>query len=138
MLEPEGAIVKRADSPGLCYHPRMEREIKLNVQLDDNQVPERIQWQATDSPTGEPQGCDAFLLSLWNSQQKSTLRIDLWTKDMQVDHMNAFFFQTLMTLAETYERATHNHEVADGLRRFCEELAATVPMPPKDPPDPPS
>ena len=113
----------------------MEREIKLKVRLDENQVPEHLTWEATDSPTGQPQECEAFFLSLWNSQQKSTLRIDLWTKDMQVEHMNAFLFQTLMTMAENYERATHNQEVADGLRRFCEELAATVPMPPQEPSD---
>ena len=112
----------------------MEREITLKVRLDDHQVPEHIEWQATDSPTGAPQECEAFFLSLWDSQEKSTLRIDLWTKEMQVEHMNAFFFQTLLTMAENYERATHNHEVADGLRAFCEELAATVPMPPKDSP----
>lgn len=110
----------------------MEREIKLTVGLDENQVPEQLRWEASDSPTGTPQECEAFFLSLWNSEEKSTLRIDLWTKEMQVDHMNAFFFQTLMTLAETYEKATHNHEVADGLRRFCDELAATVPMPPQE------
>jgi hypothetical protein len=32
--------------------------------------------------------------------EKAALRIDLWTKDMMVDEMADFFYQTLMTMAE--------------------------------------
>ncbi|MCB1036697.1 MAG: gliding motility protein GldC [Acidobacteria bacterium] len=109
-----------------------KREILFTVELDDQRVPEAIHWQAADAPVEGPQPCDAFLISLWDSGQKSTLRIDLWTKEMQVDHMNAFFFQTLMTMAETFQNATGNREVADDIRAFGREFARKVEMPPEE------
>ena len=111
-----------------------EREIRFKIRLDENNVAESIRWWATDAPGGE-QDCDAFLLSLWDAENQATLRIDLWTKTMQVDHMNAFFSQTFMTLADTFQRATGNEEAADGIRRFAEDLARQVALPP-DPSSP--
>ncbi len=56
---------------------RNSNEIKLIVDLDDNQVPEQINWSSTDS---EPRKqAKAFLLSLWDGEKKETLHIDLWT-----------------------------------------------------------
>lgn len=109
----------------------MEKTIEIAVELDGNQVPSSIRWRATDAPTPEAQECQAFLLSVWDAAAKNTMRIDLWTQEMQVDHMNAFFFQTLMTMAETYSRATGNEEVAQGLRRFAEDFGKHVELPPR-------
>lgn len=105
------------------------REIVFTVELDDQQVPETMFWQAADAPSQGRQACEAFLISLWDAEQKSTLRIDLWTKEMQIGHMNAFFFQTLMTLADTFERATGNQEVAAEIRTFGRDFATKVEMP---------
>jgi len=106
-----------------------EREINFKIRLDEKNVAESIRWSATDAPGGE-QECDSFLLSLWDSDNQATLRIDLWTKTMQVDHMNAFFSQTFMTMADTFQRATGNEAAADGIRRFAEEFARQVALPP--------
>jgi gliding motility-associated protein GldC len=106
-----------------------QREIQLTVSLDENQVPETIRWRATDAPGGEEQSCEAFLLSMWDGQRKASLRIDLWTKAMQVDHMNAFFLQTFMTLADTFEKATGNQEVAQDIRLFGEDFGKKVALP---------
>jgi hypothetical protein len=38
---------------------------------------------------------------------------------MQVDEMNLFMFQTLATMADTFENATQNKEVADAMRDFA-------------------
>ena len=35
------------------------------------------------------------LLSVWDSDSKERLRIDLWTKDMPVEDMKMFFYQKL-------------------------------------------
>lgn len=106
-----------------------KREILFTVELDEGRVPQAIHWQAADGPADGPQACEAFLISLWDAQQKSTLRIDLWTKQMQVDHMNAFFFQTLVTMADTFQNATGNEEVAENIRSFSREFARKVEMP---------
>lgn len=108
-----------------------EKEIKLTVQLDQRHVPESIEWQASDAPDASAQACDAFLLALWDSDEQATLRIDLWTKKMQVVHMNAFFFQTLMTMADTYQRATGNEEAAQEMRELGRRFGQLVPLPPE-------
>lgn len=108
---------------------QQQREIHFTVSLDENQIAEEIRWSATDSPSGGDQRCEAVLLSLWDAEQKASLRIDLWTKEMKIDHMNAFFFQTLMTLADTLQNATANQEAADDMREFARGLAQKLEMP---------
>ena len=61
----------------------------------------------------------AFLLSLWDGADKTALRIDLWTKDMMVDEMEDFFYQTLMTMADTYQRATRHDDLAVEMKNFA-------------------
>lgn len=108
-----------------------QRDIHLKVELDAANVPEAIHWRATDGPAEEAERCEAVLLSLWDGERRETLRIDLWTKAMQVDHMNLFVYQTLATLADTFERATNNGEVADELREFAKHFAHRVELPPR-------
>jgi hypothetical protein len=36
-----------------------------------------------------------MMLSFWDGSEKAALRIDLWTKDMMVDEMADFFYQTI-------------------------------------------
>jgi hypothetical protein len=36
--------------------------------------------------------------------------------------MNLFFFQTFATMADTYERATNNKEIADDMRDYAHHL----------------
>lgn len=109
--------------------PPQGKQISLNVQLDENRIAETIHWHATDAPHPEPQACDAFLLSIWDAANKATLRIDLWTKEMKVDQMNAFVLQTLMTMADTFQNATNNQEQADEIRAFTQDLATRLQLP---------
>lgn len=118
------------DTPGT---PMPDREIKLLVRLDEKNVPEEIHWQATDAPEPGPQTCDAFLLSLWDGESRTSLRIDLWTKKLQVDHMNAFVLQNLFTLADTFQSATGNEERAEEIRVFAQDLATRLELPAEDP-----
>ena len=63
-----------------------------------------------------------MILSLWDGLQQNALRIDLWTKEMNVEEMNLFLFQTIATLADTFERSTDNSEVAEEIREFAHQL----------------
>lgn len=97
-------------------------EIKIKVGLDENRIPEKLNWSAPDggidnSPT------KAMLLSVWDHQAQEALRIDLWTKDMPLDEMNVFFHQTLMAMSHTFERATANDKMAATMRDFCDYFA---------------
>lgn len=96
--------------------------ISLNVVLDDNKLPDQITWSATQSEIETPTPAKAFLLSLWDGAEASALRIDLWTKNMAIDEMNDFFFQTLMTMADTYTRAVNNETLSNELKAFAKDF----------------
>ncbi|RZV63184.1 MAG: gliding motility protein GldC, partial [Flavobacteriaceae bacterium] len=55
--------------------------ISLTVELDDNRIPEKLNWTAEDGGI-ENEEAKAMMLSVWDSKTQETLRIDLWTKDM--------------------------------------------------------
>ena len=97
-------------------------EIKFLVELDENRVPEKLHWTAQDGGV-QLEEAKAMLLSVWDSKAKETLRIDLWTKEMPVDEMKIFFHQTLVAMADTFERATQDEKMASTMRDFCDYFA---------------
>jgi gliding motility-associated protein GldC len=97
----------------------MRSTITVNIEMDENRVPETITWNASDTTIGEMQKAKAFILSLWDGADKTALRIDLWTKAMMVDEMADFFYQTMMTMADTYGRATKNKEMVEEMKNFA-------------------
>ncbi|MCC8423344.1 gliding motility protein GldC [Mucilaginibacter sp. UR6-11] len=98
-------------------------EIKVTVELDDNNVPENILWESTDSTNKEAVPVKSIMLSLWDQNYKNALRIDLWTKDMPVDEMKVFFYQTLMTMGDSFLRATGETNIIEDLRDYCAHFA---------------
>ena len=100
-----------------------ESEIKFTINLDENNIPEKIQWEATDSGIIGKKNCGAMLLAVWDPQELTTMRIDLWTKEMPVDDMKRFFYETMMSMADTYQRATEDHLNAEEIRKFSQSFA---------------
>ena len=98
--------------------------ITIDVELDNDRVPQAIQWQATESTASVPQQAKAMMLSLWDSAEKTALRIDLWTQKMMVDEMADFYYQTLMTMADTLERSTRQAELVDDMKKFAKAFYA--------------
>ena len=95
--------------------------ITFTITMDENNLPEAIEWKASDSPEGG--SCKAIMLALWDEQQKSTMRIDLWKKDMLVDEMKAFVHQNILTLSDTFKRATGEEKMVGDMRDFCAYFA---------------
>jgi len=100
-----------------------EAEIRFLVSLDEENVPLKIQWDATHSDIEGMKPCNATMISIWDSEKKNTLSIDLWTKDLTVEEINIHYFQTIMKMADTYQRATNNKGVAEMIRTFGSEFA---------------
>ena len=91
-------------------------QIRFTVSLDENHVPERIEWEAEDGNVKSE--CKSTLISLWDARENNTLRIDLWTKQMTTDEMKTFYHQSIMTMADTFERATGEGKMAAQMRDF--------------------
>jgi gliding motility-associated protein GldC len=95
--------------------------ITIEVGLNEDKHPESIRWQSDDNPnTKEMTECKAISLSLFDKEYKDTLKIDLWTTEMQVVEMDRFVFQTLRSLADTYFRATNNQQLANDMQLFVD------------------
>ena len=88
----------------------------------ENKIPEKLHWTAKDGGV-DAEEAKAILLSIWDSKAQETLRIDLWTKEMPVDEMKLFFHQTLVAMADTFERATNDEKMAATMRDFCDYFA---------------
>ena len=97
-------------------------EISIQVGLNENNLPIKMNWTATDGHISDAT-TKAFLLSLWDPQENNTMRIDLWTKDMTVDEMKQFFHQTLLTMADSFEKATGETLICEDLRDYCYHFA---------------
>ena len=93
--------------------------ISIDVNLDEQKIPHQILWNATQSSSEEKQEAKAMMISFWDGKEKAALRIDLWTKDMMVDEMADFYYQTMMTMADTFERATHQKELVREMKDFA-------------------
>ena len=98
-------------------------EIKIFVELDDQKMPVNIEWEATDAGFDGKKPAKTLMLSLWDEKENVTLGIDLWTKEMTVEEMSLHYHQMLFKMADTFERATLNTEVANILRDFSSEFA---------------
>ena len=95
-------------------------EINFKVSLDENNLPHAIHWNAPDS--GEASECKSLMIALWDDKENNTLRIDLWTKDMMVDEMKKFFHQNVMTLTDTYIRATGDDATGKRVKQLFGEI----------------
>ena len=97
-----------------------QSEINFKITLDDNNLPEKIDWSATEG--GEQSSSKAVMIALWDSKENNTLRIDLWTKDMMVDEMKQFYHQCLLSMADSFDRATGESATAKEMRGFAQHF----------------
>ena len=67
-------------------------QISFNVELDENKIPEKISWSATDGGVKNKES-KAVFLSVWDHEPQETLKIDLWTKDMP-SRSDEYFFSS--------------------------------------------
>jgi gliding motility-associated protein GldC len=101
-------------------------KINIEVTLDDQNVPELIEWQATDTPAIGFHPVKAMTLALWDDREKGTLKIDLWTKDMEVHEMKRFFIETISGMADSIRNATFDEIMAIEMENLCQQLSARL------------
>lgn len=101
-------------------------EIRVTVDLDGDNLPTHIEWQASEAGQQGPVPCQSLMLSLWDSEQKTTAAIDLWTTDTTIDDMNLHFYQVFHKMADTYLRATKNTGVAKRIKEFGDDFGDSL------------
>ena len=101
---------------------KKKTQVSININLDENNVPEKMKWTAQDGGISD-MDTKAILLSFWDSENQESLKMDLWVKDMPVDQMKLFFHQTLVSLSDTFYRATNDEKMTATMKDFCEYFA---------------
>ncbi len=96
--------------------------ITIDVFLDDQKVPEQINWNASDSTAEQWQQAKALCLALWDGVEKSAMRIDLWTKNMMMDEMGEFYYQMIMTMADTLKRSTQQEALSEEMKNYAKDF----------------
>lgn len=97
-------------------------QITVDVELDENHIPEKMTWNAADGGV-EKQETKATMISVWDDKKMEALRIDLWTKDMPLDQMKMFMHQIFLSLGQTYLRASGEEDIAEWIEQMAEEFA---------------
>lgn len=101
-------------------------EIKFVVELDKENIPERIMWEADEKEQPGPSETKSISLSLWDHDNKNTMRIDLWSKDMPVDQMKHFYIDCLGGLAQSVLNATGDEYMNQEISTLCDKLVEHV------------
>jgi gliding motility-associated protein GldC len=96
--------------------------INFTVELDQNNFPERILWDATEKPEPNTAETKSISLAVWDHRQKNTLRIDLWTKEMPVEEMKRFFIDCIGGLGQSILTSTGDEYMATETNALCEKL----------------
>ena len=107
-----------------------KEKFSIDVLMDENLIPEDLEWNSSQGK-GESEKASAALIYLWNAKKNETFSLDLWTKKMSIEEMNKMVFQTLMTLANTYERATSEDQMANAMRDFSQFFGERTAILPK-------
>jgi gliding motility-associated protein GldC len=100
--------------------------IQFNIRLDNDNVPEKIEWDANDKPDGGLTETKSISISVWDHTQSNTLRIDLWTKDMPVEDMKRFYIESIGGMAQSVLRATGDEFMAREMDALCDKLVEYV------------
>ena len=101
-----------------------KEEILFNVELDDENIPEKIHWKSAAEENTELSETKSISISLWDHDQKNTMRIDLWTKDMPIEEMKKFYIDSIGGLAQSLLTATGDEFMADEMNALCDKLVA--------------
>jgi len=101
-------------------------KINFTIELDEKNVPKKIEWEATDANFDGKKEAKAMMLSIWDKKEELTLAIDLWTNEMLVNDMNTFFLQIFRKMSDTYLRSTSNNELSKFIREFSDQFAEKI------------
>ena len=97
-------------------------EINFSIELDDQNVPDNILWNATDKPGDDDDHTRAISIAVWDDIEKNTMRLDLWTKDMPIHEMKKFYIDALGGMSQSLLSATGDEKMANSIDALCTQL----------------
>jgi gliding motility-associated protein GldC len=99
---------------------KKQSKLSINVEMDENHIPESISWESDDIDENIKKKAEAAMLFFWDKADNNAMSLNLWTKDMSIEEMSKFYFQIIMTMADSFEKATNEDQMALALRDFAD------------------
>lgn len=100
--------------------------IQFTIELDENNIPEKIEWDATEKPDPGMSETKSISISLWDHVQQNTMRIDLWSKDMPVDEMKKFYVDCIGGISQSVLSSTQDEFMAKEMDALCDRLTRHI------------
>jgi gliding motility-associated protein GldC len=108
------------------------KEIKFTVEQNEQNIPEKIYWEASDNPNEGLDETRAFVVGVWDQFHRGTMFIPLWTNEMEVFDMKRMCIEMVGLLSDTVKTATGDELMAQEMddlaarlsRRLREEIKA--------------
>lgn len=101
-------------------------KINFEISLDDDNVPDKIEWNATEKENQGAESTQAISVNIWDPNQKNTLRMDLWTKEMSTFDMKRFSIDAIGGIAQTLLNSTGDEYMSEEIHNLCEQLVKHV------------
>jgi gliding motility-associated protein GldC len=101
-------------------------EINFTVELDEQNIPEKIYWDATENPNEGINDTRAIAIAVWDHYHRGTLKIDLWSKDMEVFDMKRFYIEIMSGISDTLMNATGDKKMSDSIEELCKTLSKNL------------
>ncbi len=101
-------------------------KIRFSIELDENNIPTEIEWKASDSDHKENKKAKSLNIAMWDKEERNTLSISLWTQQMLVEEMESHYLQSMIVMAENYQKATGQGFVLEEVKQFCDTLAKKI------------
>ncbi|MCJ8329616.1 MAG: hypothetical protein HRT89_24800 [Lentisphaeria bacterium] len=103
-----------------------DASINFHIVMDENGVPEKVVWNNSDQSGTVSSDCKAIQIRIWEGIESNMANFDIWTKDMNVHEMNAFYYKSFIMMAQGFKNATGNAQVADSIMQFAAAFAETL------------
>jgi len=101
-------------------------DINFQIQLDENNLPKNILWDASDKEFEGMEATKSISLNVWDNLNHSTLRIDLWTEEMSVVEMKRFYIDIIGGMAQTILNSTGDEYMAEEMKDLCDRMVRHV------------
>lgn len=98
----------------------------MTIELDDQNIPEKILWDATEKPEAGPSETKAIGLSIWDNETKETLRIDLYGKETPIEVMKLMTIDTIVAMSQNILKSTGDEAMAKEMTDLCDRLVKFV------------
>ncbi len=98
----------------------MTSRISFEISSDENNNPESIFWETSDSLQVE--AAKSVIFGVWDAQGRGSMVMETWDKTMQTLEMKSFYLEVMKKMAETIKAATDDHVVGNIIENACFQI----------------